>query len=106
MDLCSCGGAYRVPFRLETSAGVYRNSAANVRSAALDELAALSRPAETQVLAGDYFRYRETVVDLCHVDVFRLDISHLVGFLGSLFCGVDGRETVTLMETECVLRLP
>src|SRR5207245_11633244 len=91
--------------RLDPSASVYRNSAANVRSAALDELAALSRPAETQVLTRDYFRYRETIVDLGHVDVLRLHISHLVGFLRSLFCGIDGREAVTLMETECVLRL-
>src|SRR5205823_11221783 len=106
MDLCRSGGAYGVPFRLETSAGVYRNGAANVRSAALDKLAALSRPAEAQVLACDYFRYRETIVDLGHVDVLCLHISHLVGFLRSLLSGVDGREAVTLMETEGVLRLP
>src|SRR2546425_1713206 len=106
MDLRGSGGAYGVPFRLEASAGVYRNSASNVRGAALYELAPLSRPAEAQVLACDYFRYRETIVDLGHVDVLRLHISHLVGFLRSLFCGTDGRKAVTLMETECVLRLP
>src|SRR5438094_10230819 len=105
MDLCSSGGAYRVPFRLETSAGVYRNSAANVRSPALDELAALSRPTETQVLAGDYFRYRETIVDLGNVDVLRLHISHLVGLLRSLLCGFVVLEVVLRLETGCVLRL-
>src|SRR2546425_1339144 len=105
MNLGCSRGAYGVPLRLESTACVYRDSAANVRGAALDELASLSGPAETQVLASDYFCYRETIVDLGHVDVFRLDISHLVGFLRSLFCGVDGSEAVTLMETEGVLRL-
>src|SRR2546422_11682282 len=106
MNLGCSGGASGVPFRLEASACVYRDSASNVRGTALDELASLSRSAEAQVLACDYFRYRETVVDLGHVDVLRLHISHLVGLLGCLFCGVDGREAVTLVETECVLRLP
>src|SRR2546426_3745671 len=106
MDLRGSGGAYGVPFRLEASAGVYRNSASNVRGATLYELASLSGPAEAQVLACDYFRYRETIVDLCHIDVLRFHISHLVGFLRSLFRGVDGREAVTLMETEGILRLP
>src|SRR5438445_6621433 len=106
MDLRCSRGAYGMPFRFEPTAGVYRNSATNVRSSALDELAALSRPTEAQILASDYFCYRETIVDLCHVDVLRLYVSHLVGLLRSLLCGVDGREAVTLVKTECVLRLP
>src|SRR6266702_5555926 len=105
MNLGCSRGAYGVPLRLESTACVYRDSAANVRGTALDELASLSRPAETQVLARDYFCYRETIVDLSNVDVFRLDVSHPVGLLRRLFCGVDGGEAVALMKTERILRL-
>src|SRR5207245_3419593 len=74
-------------------------------SAALDELASLAGPTETQVLTSNYLCYNETIVDLCNVDILRLDISHLVSLLRRLFCGVDGREAVALVKTEGVLGL-
>src|SRR5438445_4500408 len=106
MNLGRSGGVYPVHLRLESATGGDRNGATNVSSAAFDELASLARPTEPQILTGDYFCYRETIMDLSNIDVLRLEISHLVGLLCRLLCCVDGGEAIALVQTESVLGLP
>src|SRR6266699_5070090 len=105
VDLSSSRSAYWVSFRFEPTARVYWNGAANVCGTTFNELTSLTRLAETQVFIGDYLCDCEAVVDFGNVDVLRFDVGHLVGLLGCLFCGVDGREAVTLVEAEGVLGL-
>src|SRR3972149_2164581 len=103
--LSSPSRTHWMPLRLQPSARVYRYGPVEGGCSALDKLASLAWSAEAQVLVGDDFSNCEAVMDLCHIDVLRFDIRHLVSLLGSHLRSLHCSEAFPLMKTESVLRL-